>query len=320
MFDVPSMPYCTACGTEVGANHSYCENCGADLTDTTESGVQSGSTSNMATQTITSARNISSEELKSVIQDMDNYDFEYFVADLWEEMGWSTEVSQASVDAGIDIIATKESPYTQKKVIQAKRYSDATTVGGPDIQQYASLKQQVPNTDSVIVVTSSSFTSGAESRAEELNVKLIDGDDIVAMVENFDAYDIVDEYLEIHESANATHVSETAVTQEGEVKIDSSDDEVSDEDQNVINRISKFNNWHWVSAVAGVGIYLIGSVDPTLFGIMIAVTMMATYMDIRRVRDQSDWSPRAWLYSIGILLGFAIFALPVYFFNRYRYA
>lgn len=311
------MPYCTTCGGEVGEEHSYCEHCGSDLSEIGDSEVQNGPSSEATTQTITTARELDDGELKSALQDMDNYDFEYFVAGLWKEMGWDTEVSQASVDAGIDVIATKERPYHQKKVIQAKRYSESTTVGGPDIQQYSSLKQQVPNADSVIVVTTSSFTNGAESRADELNVKLIGGDDIVAMIRDFDAYDLVDEYLEIDQSGTT---SDNSATVDTSVNNPQSAGELSDTESIESTDSSKFDKWHWISAATGVITYPVTSVSGNLAFILVLVTLVSTYIDIRRVRDRSEWSPRAWLYSLGILFGLAIFALPIYLFNRYRYA
>lgn len=95
------------------------------------------------------------------------------------------------------MIAEKSSPYPQKKVIQAKRYGANTSVGGPDIQQYASLRHQVKNTDSVIVVTTSRFTSSARDRAQDLNVKLIDGDGLIGMIDDLEARDLVAEYLDL---------------------------------------------------------------------------------------------------------------------------
>jgi restriction system protein len=132
--------------------------------------------------------------VKNRLQQMDDYDFEHFVGDLWEQMGWNCEVSQASVDAGIDVVATKSNPYPQKELIQAKRYGPNTTVGGPAIQQYASLEQQESGVDSVVVVTTNSFTRAAEKRAEELNVKLIDGDNLVSMVDELRAENIMERY------------------------------------------------------------------------------------------------------------------------------
>lgn len=153
--------------------------------------------------------NLSPSALASRLQGMDNYEFEQFVGDLWTQMGWETEVSQASVDAGVDVIATKETPYRQKKVIQAKRYSENTTVGGPDIQQYASLKTQVEGADSVVIVTTSSFTPAAEERANELNVKLVDEITLTTMVNDLDAYDLVAEYLDLPSQDTVSSVANT---------------------------------------------------------------------------------------------------------------
>ena len=113
--------------------------------------------------------------------DLDPEEFEYYVADIWEKKGWNVEVTQASNDKGIDIIATKSDPFQQKQLIQAKQYSADNPVSSTDIQQYASLYQQEKNVDSVIIVTTSYFTSAAEERAEDLNVKLIDGEALARM-------------------------------------------------------------------------------------------------------------------------------------------
>ncbi|QIB74285.1 restriction endonuclease [Halogeometricum borinquense] len=110
---------------------------------------------------------------KQRIQGMDNEEFEHFVADLYERMGWDCTVTDYAQDQGIDIIATKSVPYSQKKLIQAKRYSDSNPVSGPDVQQYASLKQQEQDVDSVIIVTTGRFTQSAIDLAENLNVKLV---------------------------------------------------------------------------------------------------------------------------------------------------
>lgn len=145
------------------------------------------------------SRKLEIGDLKRKLQEMDDYDFEHFVADLWEIQGWSTIVEQQSNDAGVDVRATKESPYPQKHLIQAKRYGKSTKIGGPDIQQYASLKQQEQGVDSVVIVTTSSFTASARDRARDLNVKLVNGNDIVSLIEDLDAHYLVEEYLDIEE-------------------------------------------------------------------------------------------------------------------------
>lgn len=135
------------------------------------------------------------DELRRRLQSMDDFEFEHLIADLWRRQGWTAEVEQQSSDAGVDIRATKTAPYRKKALIQAKRYSDTNTVGGPDIQQYSALKQQEADADEAIIVTTGYFTGSAEDRARDLNVKLIDGVDLISLVNELDAYDIVEEYL-----------------------------------------------------------------------------------------------------------------------------
>lgn len=119
--------------------------------------------------------NLEQEELLSYLRKIDEYRFEHFVADIWEQRGWKTTVTQSSNDRGIDIIAEKNSPFPQKQLIQTKKYSKSNKIGSPDIQQYSSLRQQEERVDAIVVVTTSTFTSQAEETAQALNVKLIDG-------------------------------------------------------------------------------------------------------------------------------------------------
>lgn len=80
--------------------------------------------------------------LRRRLQAMDPDDFEHFVANVWRRLGWSCEVVGEPVDRGIDVIATAttEAGGPQKQLIQAKRYGRTTTVGSPEVQQYAALR------------------------------------------------------------------------------------------------------------------------------------------------------------------------------------
>lgn len=109
------------------------------------------------------------------LRSMDEYEFEKLVAKVWQGMGYETRVTQASNDRGIDVIAEKEAPYHQKKIIQAKRYSKGTKVGSEEVQRYDSLRRQEDNVDEVVIVTTSSFTRPAQRTAKDLNVKPVNG-------------------------------------------------------------------------------------------------------------------------------------------------
>lgn len=136
-------------------------------------------------------------ELLSQLRDIDELDFEYLVSDLWDKRGWKTTVTSGSNDRGIDVIAEKNNPFSQKHLIQAKRYSASNKIGGPDIQQYSSLRRQEDDVDAVVVVTTSSFSSQAQQRATELNVKLVDGEDLCSLILKFDSHDFISNYVNL---------------------------------------------------------------------------------------------------------------------------
>jgi len=141
--------------------------------------------------------NTDRDALLALLHQIDAYDFEHVVSDLWDRQGWETNVTQGANDRGVDVIATREDPFEQKLAIQVKRYDPASTVGSPEIQQYASLRQQVPNVDAVVVVTTAQFTASAENTAGDLNVKLVDGDQLCELIETYNAYDILQSYVNL---------------------------------------------------------------------------------------------------------------------------
>jgi hypothetical protein len=125
---------------------------------------------------------VSRKELLEKLRGIDPHDFERLVADVWQNHGWSTTVTIRSNDRGIDVKAKKNHHFKQKYLIQVKQNDIENKVGSPDVQQYGSLRQQEDNVDAVVIITTSSFTTKAEKMAEDLNVKLIDGDGILDML------------------------------------------------------------------------------------------------------------------------------------------
>jgi len=126
------------------------------------------------------------EQMIDALQTVDAYSFEELVADLWDAMGWETTVTTESKDRGVDVIAERGSPFHEKQIIQAKRYSDDNPVSSSEIQQYAGLYRQEENVDAVVVVTTGRFTSDAQEVATETNVKLVDGDDLCELIRGND--------------------------------------------------------------------------------------------------------------------------------------
>lgn len=138
--------------------------------------------------------NISPPEISSRLQQLTGNEFEHFVADIWEERGWETSVTKRSRDEGIDVIAERSMPYTERVLIQTKRYKPNQKVGPREIREYHSTRDQRENVDKVLVVTTSEFTKNAKKIANDLNVKIINGRSLAQIITESDSENILVEY------------------------------------------------------------------------------------------------------------------------------
>ncbi len=128
------------------------------------------------------AENVSLDAL----QHMDERAFEELVATVWAEQGWQTEVTKGSGDRGVDIVAWKNTPFEQKQLIQAKRYGPTNKVGSDAIQKYSGLYARNEQIDAVVVVTTSDFTSEAQTVAKNRNVKLVNGPKLRELMQTYE--------------------------------------------------------------------------------------------------------------------------------------
>ncbi|WP_040963210.1 restriction endonuclease [Bacillus mycoides] len=105
-----------------------------------------------------------------VIDAMDGYQFEEFVAQLFQDMGYKTEVTSSSGDYGIDVIARRKGLNIG---IQAKRYSDK--VPNKAVQEVIA-GIAFYNLDQGLVITNNYYTKQAQNQAKSTNVLLWDRD------------------------------------------------------------------------------------------------------------------------------------------------
>lgn len=159
----------------------------------------------------------SHEYLRARLQQMDPDDFEVFVGDVWTYLGWDTQVVGEPGDRGIDVIATNGE---EKQLIQAKRYGPNTTVGSPEVQQYASLRLQEENVNQVTLVTTGTFSRQAEELAPDLEVILVNGENLLGILEEREAYEVF-----------AQHFDEISL------QTDTGDDSAGKEDAGVVDRL-----------------------------------------------------------------------------------
>ncbi|WP_337653096.1 restriction endonuclease [Halomontanus rarus] len=263
---------------------------------------------------------------------MDDYEFEHFVSDLWEEMGWSCKVSTASNDKGIDVRAKKANPYEQKALIQAKRYAEGNKVGSPAIQQYSSLKHQENKVDKVIVVTTSSYSRNAVELADDLNVKLIDGDDLVDLIDQEGADELVAEYIDTESDE-----SEEAIPEDHDVERDENWREpstsVSDSGTEAVH--SHVNHgevqlpdtvWKKRAAISTVGLWIVSLLIDTLPDSIMSPLLLVfwigipicLYKDSQATLEVVQWPQRRKLYiGAAAFPGLGIIVGPWYLLVRY---
>lgn len=108
---------------------------------------------------------------------MEPYEFEYFLADVWRRQGYQAEVSQQSADGGIDVVADNGK---ERVAIQAKRYGGGNPVGVKTIRETSNLTKR-PDIDRAAVATSGEFTRSAYKEANQYDVKLYDGEELLRL-------------------------------------------------------------------------------------------------------------------------------------------
>lgn len=134
------------------------------------------------------------EEMLRSIQQLGSCEFEQLVGDVWERLGWYTRVVGMPGDRGIDVVAT--TAVGQKQLIQAKRYSDSNVVSSSEVEQYDSLWLEEDAVDAITIVTTGRFSNPAEEIAPELDILLVDGGDLMEILEEIDGWDILGTYFE----------------------------------------------------------------------------------------------------------------------------
>ena len=120
------------------------------------------------------------EKLK--IKALSPSDFENFISNLLEELGFSVTQTPPTNDGGKDIIATKSG---KTYYVECKHFSDGA-VGREVIQKLVGAGIIDGGVDGFIVVTSSYFNSNAiECTTKFKNLLLLDMEDIMALVKMY---------------------------------------------------------------------------------------------------------------------------------------
>ncbi len=116
-------------------------------------------------------------ELQKWLGDLKHWEFENYIGDLFNKLGYKTRVIGGSYDEGIDVIAEKNGI---KHYIQCKKYSNS--VGVKDVREfYGALSDKLSN-DKAFFITTNFFTEGAERFVEDKPIELVDGNQLVKYI------------------------------------------------------------------------------------------------------------------------------------------
>ena len=110
--------------------------------------------------------------------------FKAWIGTVLERFGFRPEVTQASGDGGIDIVATLDRPLVGGRyLVQCTRYAPDAVVGVPAVRElYGTL---VADRGAVkgLFITTSGFTTQAREFAKTLPIELIDRPTLRALLE-----------------------------------------------------------------------------------------------------------------------------------------
>lgn len=120
---------------------------------------------------------------RNQIRTMSHREFEFFVADIFEKLGFSVKITQATRDGGKDIIATKSDPIPYTLLVECKHWGPDHKVDVSVVRSVYGVQMATQANQSVIV-TSSKFTRDARKFAEERKslMALWDIDDLLKLI------------------------------------------------------------------------------------------------------------------------------------------
>jgi len=174
--------------------------------------------------------------------------------------------------------------------------------------------------DKVLIVTTNEYTQQAKELAQKLNVKLINGDELVQLISEYELLDLVAKYLDFIETAPIKEEIQQAAERRPPSK---SEDPQSKSEASTSKRDSLTGSkpdsptghstrgerlpstpWHKTIIAGTVGwpvvFFGVVAIPETLWGLLFLLTWLALptaiFLDSRRIADITDWPKYTWLY------------------------
>jgi Holliday junction resolvasome RuvABC ATP-dependent DNA helicase subunit len=121
---------------------------------------------------VTTGAPVQSKNLNS----LSGVEFEEFITQLLRAMGFQTQMTKASGDGGIDIVAILDKPVIGGRYLfQCKRLGPDSLVGAPTVREFYGAVTADRKARKGILITNSGFSVQAKEFAGEVGIELIDG-------------------------------------------------------------------------------------------------------------------------------------------------
>jgi len=115
--------------------------------------------------------------------------FEKVIADLLDRIGFQTELTKASGDGGIDIIATLDRTiFGGRYLFQCKRFAHDSLVGAPTLRDFYGAVTADRAVKGVFITTSG-FTVQAREFGERVGLELIDAEKLETLMREYGVAD-----------------------------------------------------------------------------------------------------------------------------------
>lgn len=120
--------------------------------------------------------------VETLMRELEGVQFEHFVAHLLEQMGYRTQVTQASGDGGVDVIAHRDPLGLEPPIIKVQCKRTTSSIGGPDVQRLTGTLAP-GGSELGLFVTLGSYSKDAQAIGRtRQDLRLINGNDLVDLI------------------------------------------------------------------------------------------------------------------------------------------
>lgn len=120
--------------------------------------------------------------IQTLMHELSGHDFEHFIAELLQAMGYKTRVTTASNDGGIDVVAHKDPLGLEPPIIKVQCKRTLATQGGPQVQQLTGALAPGGN-ELGLFVTLGAFSADARHiERTRQDLRLLSGPDLVKLL------------------------------------------------------------------------------------------------------------------------------------------